>query len=76
MWGDHQTTKDRYLESDPTASCINTQDPANIALNISRHLIDVVKFKSILHIEAGLEMIVLAMTISSEVCNIRLFQTI
>jgi hypothetical protein len=39
----------------------------HIALKLSKRLIGVAKVKNVLHIEAGLEMIALAMAISSEV---------
>jgi hypothetical protein len=69
-WGDRQTTRTQYFETLSTPSSINEQDHADVVLTISRRLIDVVKVKNILHIEAGLEMIALAMAISSEVRNI------
>jgi hypothetical protein len=37
---------------------------------------DVVKAKNVLHIEAGMEMMALALSISSEVCNIGLFKAV
>jgi hypothetical protein len=39
-------------------------------LKISRRLVDVAKLKNLLCIEAGLEMIALAMAISSQACNV------
>ena len=48
-------------------------EPANIALTLSRRLIAVVKVKQIVNIEAGLEMMALALTISSQVLPIYLF---
>jgi hypothetical protein len=45
-------------------------------LTITRRLIDGVKVKNIVNIELGLEMIALAMAISSEVCNIGSFKKI
>jgi hypothetical protein len=73
-WGERQTTRAKYSEEVSTPLSITGQDHADVALTISRRLIDVVKVKNILHIEAGLEMIALAMAISSEVCNIGSFE--
>ena len=47
---------------------VDAGEPAIVALDLSRRLMNVNKVKSILHIEAGIEMIALAMLISSEVC--------
>ena len=69
-WAEVQTTQAQFLETVHAASSITTQDQANIALKISEQLINVMRFKNILHIEVGLEMIVLAMTISSQACNV------
>lgn len=44
-------------------------DQAGVALLLSRQLIAAVKLKNVLHIEAGLQMIALAMAFSSEVSN-------
>jgi hypothetical protein len=74
-WGDREPTRAQYAGSGSTPSFANGQDHADVALAISRQLIDVVKVKKILNIEAGLEMIALAMAISSEVCNIGSFET-
>lgn len=51
----------------PTPSVVGRNN-ADIAFNLSRRLITVNKFKNILYIESGLEMVALAMAISSEVC--------
>jgi hypothetical protein len=51
----------------PTPSTIEGKNPADVALTLSRRLIAVAKVKNILHVEAGLEMIALAMAISSQV---------
>ena len=55
----------------PSFSISDSKHPADVALpvTLSRRLISVVKIKNILNIEAGLEMIALAMAISSEVQN-------
>jgi hypothetical protein len=67
-WGGRETTKQRYFGDGPTKSS-DWKDPATITLTLSRMLITVVKAKNVLNIEAGLEMIALAMAISSEVCS-------
>ena len=52
---------------DTTQASDEGRNAASIALAISQRLIVVVKFKNILYIEAGLEMLALAMDIFSEV---------
>lgn len=46
------------------------QEPAPVTLTLSRRLIAVAKFKKVLNIEAGLEMLALGISIASEVCEI------
>lgn len=60
----------QYSTKGSTSSSVDVQDAADVALALSRRLIDVVKVKNILNIETGLEMIALAMAISSEVLSI------
>ena len=50
-----------------SSSPCQVKDRAGVALAISSRLINVVKGRNIHNIEAGLEMIALAMVISSEV---------
>lgn len=69
-WGDREKSRAQYSNSSIISSSVDRQDPVGITLTLSSRLIDVFKVKSILHIEAGIEMIALAMAISSEVCNI------
>ena len=57
----------QYSKISPTSSTVEGQDLAGVALTLSRRLIAVVKVKKIVNIEAGLEMIALAMAICSEV---------
>jgi hypothetical protein len=66
-WAEREKTRTQYFNFCPSLS--DGKDPAGIALTLSRRLISVVKAKNVLNIEAGLEMIALAMAISSEVCN-------
>jgi hypothetical protein len=66
-WG--QREKIRTQISSNGSSSSDRKDPAGVALTLSKRLITVVKAKSILNIEAGLDMIALAMAISSEVSN-------
>ena len=65
-WGDCKRTKLQYFSNRPTKAS-DWKDLAAITLTLSRKLITVVRAKSVLNIEAGLEMIALAMAISSEV---------
>jgi len=66
-WGDREKKISQYSTTAPAPPSVHKQDPADVALALSRRLIAVVKVKSILNIETGLEMIALAMAISSEV---------
>jgi hypothetical protein len=67
-WGECGKTKAQYFSNAPFSSS-DRKDPAGVALTLSRRLITVAKAKNILNIEAGLEMIALAMAISSEVSD-------
>jgi hypothetical protein len=71
-WREREKTRAQYSSKAPH-SLSDGKDPAGVALALSRRLITVGKAKSVLNIEAGLEMIALAMAISSEVCNGGLF---
>jgi hypothetical protein len=73
-WRDSQTTRAQYSETVPTPSSVNGQDHADIVLGISRRLMHVVKVRNIVHIEAGMQMMALALSISSEVCNVDSFK--
>lgn len=66
-WGEREKKMAQYSTTNATPCSIDGRDPADVALALSRRLIDVVKVKNILNIETGLEMIALAMAISSEV---------
>jgi len=70
-WAEREKTRTQYFSFSPSLS--DRKDPAGIALTLSRRLISVVKAKNVLNIEAGLEMIALAMAISSEVCHYGFF---
>lgn len=67
LWREREKAADMYLKSGPISSVEEMRDPAGVALALSKRLIAVVKMKNIVNIEAGLEMIALAMSISSEV---------
>jgi hypothetical protein len=73
-WGDRDKIRAQYSSSSALPSDGDLREPAVIALNLSRRLMDVVKVRNILHIEAGMEMIALAMLISSEVRKIDLYE--
>jgi hypothetical protein len=68
-WRDSKATKARYTETPPAPSSVEGRDLVGVALTVSKRLISVQRLKNILNIEAGLEMIALAMIICSEVCN-------
>lgn len=65
-----------YSISSATPSSVDSRKPAAIALSLSRRLMGLFKVKSLLHIEAGIEMIALAMLISSEVRGFVIFKFI
>jgi len=67
IWGQREKTRTQVSSNGPLSS--DRKDPAEVALTLSKRLIIVVKARGILNIEAGLEMIALAMAISSEVCD-------
>jgi hypothetical protein len=73
IWGEREKTIGQYL-SQGSSSSSDWKDPAGVALTISKRLINVVKAQKILNIEAGMEMIALAMAISSEVRYAGFFQ--
>jgi len=75
-WGDREKTRAQYVKITSVPSSFEGQNTVDIALTLSKRLIAVVKSKNILHIEAGLDMIALAMAISSEVCDIDPFNII
>jgi hypothetical protein len=68
-WGDREKAMAQFINKSPTL-LVNGQDTAGIALSLSRHLIAAIEVKNIVRIETGLEMIALAIAISSEVCNV------
>ena len=72
VWVDREKAADKCLKTSSIPTSNDVLDPAGIALALSRRLIAVTKYRNILNIEAGLDMIALAMTISSEVCCVHL----
>lgn len=66
-WADREKTRSQYSTTTTTQSSIPAKGPTEVTLSISRRLIALAKVKNILNIEAGLDMIALAMAISSEV---------
>jgi hypothetical protein len=66
-WGDREKTRGQFSQKAPISPSIGGHDPASVTLNVSRRLIDIFKVKNILNIEAGLEMMALAIAICSEV---------
>lgn len=69
-WRDREKNRFEYSKMGPSSSISDGAHPADVALTLSRRLVSVVRVKNMLHIEAGLEMIALAMAISSEVPNV------
>jgi hypothetical protein len=69
-WVDRDKNRSVYEKMSSTTPTGEGDKPIEITLSLSRQLIAVVKVKKILHIEAGLEMIALAMAISSKVSYI------
>lgn len=70
-WGDRDQTRSQYSVSGQLSGSTNgEEDAAGVALTLSRRLIEIMKVKKILNIEAGLEMMALGVTISSEACSV------
>jgi hypothetical protein len=70
-WGEREKSRSQYAQTaQATISNKGQGDAADVALTLSRRLIGIMKVKQILTIEQGLEMMALALTISSEVCNL------
>jgi hypothetical protein len=67
-WEEREKKIAQYSIIAPPSSSVDGQEPADVALALSKRLIAAVKVKNILNIETGLEMIALAIAISSEVC--------
>jgi hypothetical protein len=63
-------TGSQYSETVSGPSSVNGPDHPNILLAISRRLIVATKLKNILYIETAMEMMALAISISSEVCDV------
>jgi hypothetical protein len=74
VWREREQASDDYFKMNPTLVSDEMHDPAGIALSLSKSLIEVVKIRNVVNIEAGLEMIALAMAISSEVISVNLSQ--
>lgn len=72
-WEDRHKSKNDYSQVSFTKPSVIGQDSAGVALSLSKRLIAVEKMKSILNIEAGMQMIALALAISSEVNNINMY---
>ena len=66
-WGEREKQRAKFYQSSITMLNINIEEPAHVALNLSWRPKTGARVKSILHIKAGIEMLALAMLISSEV---------
>lgn len=70
-WGNRDQNRSQYSKSSQASgSKDSNEDAAGVALTLSRRLIGIVRVKHVLNIEAGLEMMALGITLSSEVCQI------
>lgn len=69
-WGERDETRTECSQKSFAKVSIVGQDSAGITMLLSRRLIAVVKAKNIIHIEAGLEMMALALAICSEVSDV------
>jgi hypothetical protein len=68
-WADREETRSAYaLTAQQSVSNKVQADAAEVALTLSRRLIAILRAKKVMNMEAGLEMMALAITISSEVC--------
>jgi hypothetical protein len=66
-WGDREASRSYYSQTGLNSSTTDLGNTAEVALNLSRRLIAVVKVRNAVNIEAGLEMLALAIAISTEV---------
>lgn len=66
-WGEWEKTRAQFSQKASILPSMDGQDPASVALNVSRRLIAIFKVKNILNIKAALEMMALAIAICSEV---------
>lgn len=69
-WGERDKTRTEYSQKSFAKVSVVRQDSAGVTMFLSRRLIAVVKAKNIIHIEAGLEMMALALAICSEVSDV------
>lgn len=74
-WGEREKTWAQYSHSSSISLSDHGLDPASVALNLSKRLLNVGKVKKIVRIEAGLEMIAFGVAISSAVHNIDFFES-
>jgi hypothetical protein len=75
-WGDREKIMAQYTMANPYPPSFEGQSSAEVALNLSKRLIAVMNVRNVAQIEAGLEMIALAMAISSEIRNVNLFKSL
>jgi hypothetical protein len=66
-WADRANKASEYALNVQSSLSIDKENPNVLTLALSRRLIAGVKVKNIVNIEAGLDMIALAMSISSQV---------
>jgi hypothetical protein len=72
-WRDRESTRAHYSQKGANPLSVDGQDPAGIALTVSKRLIAIFKSKRLLNIEAGLEMMALGLIICSMVCNFDIY---
>ena len=65
-WGDRANHASQYIHQGQMSLPSDQHNPMDVSLALSRRLVAGVKVKSVINIEAGLDMIALAMSISSE----------
>jgi type IV secretory pathway ATPase VirB11/archaellum biosynthesis ATPase len=75
-WGERDKTRSEYSQTSIAKVSVVGPDPAGVTMLLSRRLMAVMKAKKIIHIEAGLEMIALALAICSEVRNIAMSEVL
>jgi len=72
-WGDRDKTRSQYsLNGQLSASRDGQGDAVGVALTLSRRLVGILDVKKILNVEAGLEIMALGVTMTSEVFQIYL----
>jgi hypothetical protein len=72
-WRDREATRAQYFKKGTSSPSVDGQDPAGVALTMSKRLIAIFKTKKVLNIEAGFEMMAVGVIICSMVSNFAMY---